>query len=173
MKSPVIVPAAEADLPALAGLAGIIWRQHYPGIISHEQIEYMLQRMYSPDTLGDELRRHGIQFYRLLVGDRLIGFASIGPTPSPVTIKLHKLYLLPEFHGRGLGGKLLSHCEQEAARLGASKLILFVNKGNHRAIAAYERNGFAVERSEVTDIGGGFVMDDFVMAKSLAPVQSH
>jgi GNAT superfamily N-acetyltransferase len=171
MKSPVILPAAESDLPALAELAGVIWRQYYPGIISQEQIEYMLQQMYSLDTLGGELRRQGVRFYRLLFEERLIGFASIGPTQVPATMKLHKLYLLPDFHGRGLGGKLLNHCEQEAVRLGASKLILSVNKGNHRAITAYKRNGFAMERSVVTEIGGGFVMDDFIMAKSLAPVQ--
>jgi hypothetical protein len=75
-----IVPAGEADLPALAELAGVIWRACYPGIISDEQIEFMLARMYDQATLGEELRSQGVHFYRLLADGRFAGFASIGPT---------------------------------------------------------------------------------------------
>jgi len=71
-------------------------------------------------------------------------------------------------HGRGLGSRLLRHCEREVRAGGAHRLILSVNKRNARAIAAYRRNGFVIADSVVTDIGGGFVMDDYVMAKSLS-----
>jgi GNAT superfamily N-acetyltransferase len=170
MPPAAIVPATETDLPAITDLAGVIWRSCYPGIISPAQIEFMLARMYSPATLRDELRSQGIHFYRLLAGGQLAGFAALGPTDTVGMMKLHKLYLLPAFHGCGLGSLLLQHAEAEARRLGARRLILSVNKRNARAIAAYQRNGFAVAEAVVTDIGGGFVMDDFVMAKSLAPV---
>jgi GNAT superfamily N-acetyltransferase len=62
---------------------------------------------------------------------------------------------------------LLQHCEDEARRFGARRLLLAVNKRNARPIAAYQRNGFAVIESVVSDFGGGFVMDDFIMAKEL------
>jgi diamine N-acetyltransferase len=163
-----ILPAQEEDLPALARLAGVIWRQHYPGIISQEQIDHMLGRMYAVETLREEICAKGIRFVRLLVDGRFIGFASFGPTPEPGIMKLHKCYLLPEFHGRGLGSRLLKHCEMEVRKLGARKLILAVNKNNLKAVAAYRRNGFEVAESIVTDFGGGFVMDDFIMTKQLA-----
>lgn len=162
-----IVPATEADLTALSELAGVIWRQHYPGIISREQIDYMLGKMYSLATLRDEMRLRGIHFYRLLTDGHFGGFASIGPTEKASVMKLHKCYLLPALHGRGFGSALLQHCEVEARRLGAYRLILAVNKRNTKAIAAYQRNGFAVIESVVTDFGGGFVMDDFIMQKEL------
>jgi len=168
----VIVPATEADLPALAELAGLIWRQHYPGIISSKQIEYMLARMYSLETLRDEMRSQQIQFYRLLVMGRFSGFASLGPTVRPDEIKLHKLYLLPELHGRGLGSLLLQHCEKVALQLAARRLVLAVNKQNALAVAAYDRNGFKIYESVVSNIGDGFVMDDFLMAKDLAPTNN-
>jgi GNAT superfamily N-acetyltransferase len=160
-----ILPAAEEHLPALAELAGVIWRAYYPAVISREQIEFMLARMYSQDTLRGEIRSQGVHFYRLLADGRFAGFASIGPTDQAGVMKLHKIYLLPEIHGRGLGSRLLKHCEAEARRLGAHRLILAVNKRNARAIAAYQRNGFAIAESVAVDIGGGFVMDDFIMAK--------
>jgi len=162
-----ILPLADEHLPALAELAGVIWRACYPDIISREQIEFMLARMYAPDTLKDEIGAQGIHFYRMLVAERFSGFASIGPTETPGVMKLHKLYLLPELHGRGLGSRLLEHCQNEARRRGARRLILAVNKLNFRATAAYRRNGFTIAESVTTDIGGGFVMDDFILGKEL------
>lgn len=160
-----IVPAAEEDLTALAELAGVIWRQHYPGIISHAQIDYMLAKMYSLDTLREEHRSKGIRFERLLVQGRFVGFAAYGPTAEPRVMKLHKCYLLPELHGRGYGSLLLQHCEQAVRQLGARRVILAVNKNNTKAVAAYQRNGFTVAESVITDFGAGFVMDDYIMAK--------
>lgn len=165
-----IVSLCEEDLPILAELAGIIWRAYYPGIISNEQIEYMLGKMYSLDVLRDEIRTQDIWFHGLQIEDRLVGFASLGPTEAVGQMKLHKLYLLPELHGRGLGARLLNHCECEARQSGAKRLILAVNKRNSKAIRIYQRNGFVVAESIVTDIGGGFVMDDFIMAKELGSI---
>jgi len=101
-----IVRATEADLRAISELAGVIWRACYPSIITNAQIDYMLARMYSLDVLRGEIRSQGICFDQLLVDDKLAAFASYGPTDEPGVIKLHKLYLLPELHGRGLGSRL-------------------------------------------------------------------
>jgi GNAT superfamily N-acetyltransferase len=163
-----IVRATEAGLPAIARLAGVIWRAHYINIISRAQIDFMLRWMYSLKTLRQEMRSQGVRFERLLADGKLIGFAAHGPTAEPGVTKLHKLYLHPAWHGRGLGGRLLQHCEHEAWKTGAQRIILTVNKRNARAIAAYERNDFVVVDSVVTDIGRGYVMDDFIMAKYLA-----
>jgi len=163
-----IVRAKEEHLPAISALAGVIWRACYPGIITNAQIDYMLARMYSLDVLREEIRSQGIRYDLLLVDGKLAGFASCVPTPEPGVVKLHKLYLLPEMHGRGLGSRLLQQVEHEVRAGAGRRLILSVNKRNTRAIAAYQRNGFVTADSVVTDIGGGFVMDDYIMAKELA-----
>jgi len=162
-----IVRATEENLPAISDLAGVIWRACYPGIITRAQIDYMLARMYSLDTLRDEIRSQGIRYDILLVDGKPAGFASYGPAAGPGVMKLHKLYLLPELHGRGLGSLLLQHVEREVCAGAGCRLILSVNKRNAKAIAAYQRNGFVAADSVVTDIGGGFVMDDYIMAKDL------
>jgi ribosomal protein S18 acetylase RimI-like enzyme len=165
--SPQILPASESDLPAIAALAGVIWRAHYPSIISTGQIDYMLSQMYSLEVLREDIRLRAIRYERLLVGGELAGFAAHGPTEQPKLFKLHKIYLHPAWHGQRLGSLLLRYCEQEVFKLGADRLVLTVNKRNSRAIAAYQRNDFAITDSVVTEIGGGFVMDDYVMAKGL------
>jgi len=162
-----IQPASLDDLPAIRDLATAIWHRCYPGIISREQIEFMLVRMYALETLRDEIQSQGIRFDRLLVDNLFIGFAAYGPTGTPTAWKLHKLYLAPEHQGRGLGSRLLKHCEAQARQLGARELRLNVNKRNAQAIAAYQRNGYTKTEEVTQDIGGGFVMDDFVMTKRL------
>ena len=127
----------------------------------------MLAKMYSLETLREEIRLRAIRYERLLVGEEFAGFASHGPTEQPKLFKLHKIYLHPAWHGRGLGSLLLRHCEREACKLGADRLVLTVNKRNSKAIAAYQRNGFSITDSVVVNIGGGFVLDDYVMAKGL------
>ena len=75
--------------------------------------------------------------------------------------------MLPELHGQGLGRRLIEHVAAQARADGATTLVLNVNKRNASAIAAYRRCGFAVREEVVVDIGGGYVMDDYVMAKAL------
>jgi len=176
-----IVRATESDLLAISELAGIIWQACYPGIITQAQIDYMLARMYALEVMRDEIHSQGIRYELLLVSGKPVGFASYGPievgtlrrgvqTPQRAVpaFKLHKLYLRPERHGHGLGSRLLQHVEHEVRNAGARRLILSVNKRNTKAITAYRRNGYDVADSIVTDIGNGFVMNDYVMAKNLS-----
>ncbi len=121
-------------MPDLDALARVIWHAHCPEIISREQIEFMLSRMYSLPTLRDDPYVRNICFVRLLVGGRMGGFAAYGPTDGPATFLLHKLHLLPELHGRVLACLLPGHCEADAMELGARQLKLRVNKQNLQAI---------------------------------------
>lgn len=160
-------PATAADIPTLRSLADAIWRACYPGIITPAQIDYMLARMYAADHIAAELK-DGVAWDLAWAGERPVGFLAYGPVEAMGAIKLHKLYLLPEFHGRGHGQHLLAHFHAEARRRGATRVHLQVNKANARALRAYERAGYRIERAAVADIGGGFVMDDFILVRELA-----
>ena len=162
----VIEAAAAEHLAGISALADIIWRAHYPGIISQEQIDYMLARMYDLEVMRRELEL-GIAYDRLLVDGTLRGFSSYGPASKADELKLHKLYVHPDYQRLGLGGSLLKRAEQVARKRGFSTIILAVNKKNTRAVAAYRKHGYTIRESVVADIGGGFVMDDYVMAKIL------
>jgi len=163
-----VVGAVERDLPVVAELAQVIWRRHYPGIITVEQIEYMLARGYSLDALRRFITEEGAGLELAYLGDRLAGFAAYYRPDQPDELKLDKLYVHQDFHGRGVGRSLIASAEAAAMVQRRTTLILNVNKENVQAIRAYERNGFLVREAVVVDIGGGFVMDDYVMAKRLA-----
>jgi len=156
--------AADADLRTISELAGRIWRAHYPSILSVAQIEYMLAWMYDVEQLGRDLGQ-GVVYELLFEGDRALGFC--GYQEFPGHLKLHKLYLEVSEHHRGLGSMLLRHVEEEARRRGLEKVVLGVNRLNEKAIRAYRRNGYVIREPLKTDIGNGFVMDDFIMEKVL------
>jgi ribosomal protein S18 acetylase RimI-like enzyme len=158
-------PATESDIPLLRDLAERIWRASYAAMIPPEQVDFMLNWMYAPEQIARELR-DGVAWELAFADSRPAGFFSIG-FEEPWRAKLHKLYLLPELQGAGLGQALLQRAHEFASAQGASEIWLQVNKRNTRAIRAYERAGYLVERSAVFEIGQGFVMDDFIMQRSL------
>jgi GNAT superfamily N-acetyltransferase len=158
--------ATKDQLSSIAELAARIWRAHYPGIISSEQIEFMLAQMFAPEEMERQLAA-GTLFDRLLVDGQLIGFVAHGPIKQSDEHRVDKLYVLPKFQRNGFGSRLLKHVIDWAESGGSQSVALAVNKRNETAIAAYQKNGFAIRESVVTDIGHGFVMDDYVMSKSL------
>ena len=162
-----ISPAAFEDLPVVSRLAGMIWPQAYRKFLSEGQIQYMLTMMYDLPVLEDEYR-NGTCFDLIFDDQMPIGFASYGPCKVHAECaKLYKLYLDSAYHNRGIGTLALCHVIEEVRNKGYKILHLNVNRNNVAAIRAYERNGFRKQREAVTDIGGGFVMDDFVMELAL------
>lgn len=160
-----IDPVTEADVAALAALAREIWYAHYPAIIGVAQIEYMLDQRYNLETVHAELRQDNIWWDKLMVGAELAGFASYILPPDAGEMKLDKLYVHPRHQRRGYGGMMIARACDVARARGCNRLALAVNKSNRSAINAYLKHGFRVADAVVKDIGGGFVMDDYIMLK--------
>ncbi len=160
-----IRPATDADIPLLRDLAQRIWRACYPGIITAEQIEFMLGWMYSEAEIRSQLGA-GVPWEIAELDGEPVGYLS-WQRDDDGRVKISKLYVLAAHQRRGLGRKMLEHiCEQTRA-LGAHAMWMQVNKRNDRAIGAYLKAGFHIEKEAVFDIGGGFVMDDYLMARSV------
>jgi diamine N-acetyltransferase len=160
-----IRPATEHDLPLLIFLAQEIWRECYPEIISEEQIEFMLGWMYAEDTIREEMRR-GTTWEIADSEAGPIGFLSY-EMEGDHRVKLHKLYLLPDYHGLGLGQQMLEHVLEQAREWRAVEVWMQVNKRNELALAAYRRAGFRQAGEGIFEIGNGYVMDDYLLAKAV------
>lgn len=155
----------DEDFRQALPLATEIWQAAYADILSQEQIDYMLPMMYAPGVIAREVSE-GIVYEFAFAAEQRIGIIAFGAHGAD-TIKLHKLYLLPQHQGRGIGTQMLQHVIAAARAKGAKRLILNVNKQNRRAIKAYQRNGFVVQAEVKNDIGNSFYMDDFVMVCDL------
>lgn len=160
-----IRPVTPPEVPAIAALAREIWQATYPGIITQEQIDFMLEQRYGHERLYDDLEDLHKWLDQAFIDGRRVGFAF--SETSKGEFKLDKLYIHPDVQRRGVGGQLIAHVAERAKREGYPCVVLRVNKRNANAIASYKKYGFVVRESTLEDIGGGFVMDDYVMEKKL------
>lgn len=153
-----------ADIPLIRELTFKVWPQTYRDILTSEQIDYMLEMMYSPASLEKQMQ-DGCNFIIVYDNEQPVGFASYQLTSEDVT-KLHKIYVLPSQQGKGTGNFLLNYTIEQVKKLGAASLQLQVNR-NNTAKAFYEKKGFVVIEEADFDIGNGYYMNDYVMEKKL------
>lgn len=161
-----LTPAEKSEAPEIRQFAEKSWPVAYGEIISPEQIDYMLGWMYSVETLSREIQEGIIHYYWIEVPERA-GFLSAGPVEEGAITHLHKFYLLPEFQRFGYGSQGFAALFSLLAGAGVSGVELRVNRHNRKAIAFYRKNRFEIVREDCAEIGGGFVMDDFIMFRSL------
>jgi diamine N-acetyltransferase len=153
--------ADRSDIFTIQQLARSIWFSHYPGILSDEQIEYMLSMMYSAETITQEIKM-GYAWYLMMISNQPVGFIAFHKD-STNSVKLEKLYLMPNFHGKGYGQAALNFIKARAIDMKADFLYLRVNKFNKKAINAYTNAGFVIDSEDKGNIGNGYFMDDYIM----------
>jgi GNAT superfamily N-acetyltransferase len=173
MSEIMIRPATLEDRAFIRSVSERTWPSTYGHIISQEQIDFMLDWMYSDISLAEQFAK-GHEFYIANLNGEDIGFCSVSKEVEKSSVienssevnstshKLNKLYVLPSAHGTGSGKALLNKAIEVAKSENSTSLFLQVNKYNN-AYAFYLKNGFIKEQEFKFDIGNGFFMDDYVM----------
>ena len=156
--------ASKNDIATIRHIATITWPVAYGTYIIKEQLDYMLDMMYRDDSLLNQMN-NGHQFYIAEHGSDAIGFASVSKEANN-SCKLNKLYVLPTAQKTGAGKALLHKAIEYATAHGANCLYLQVNKQNN-AQHFYNKHGFTIREAAVLEIGGGYIMDDFIMELKL------
>ena len=155
-----IKPASSRkELVEIAALAARIWHQHYDRLLGTEQVDYMLERYQSEPALAAQLAEGYTYLSARDHSGTLVGYC--GYHPEGDRLFLSKLYVAKEARGSGISRLFLNRL-LEAAR-GMSAIYLPVNKHNESSIAVYRKFGFRTADAVTTAIGGGFVMDDYIM----------
>lgn len=157
----------DENFNSIRGIAKEVWPIAYGAILSQEQLDYMMEMMYSVPSLQLQANSKKHRFILAKEDEMVFGFASyeFNYNKKPKT-KIHKIYILPSQQGKGIGKQLIDFIVNEAKARHQKGLILNVNKKNI-AIRFYEAIGFDISFEEVIDIGNGYVMDDYVMEKSI------
>lgn len=154
--------AKEEDIEVIRDIAVATWPSTYMDIIGQAQIDYMLEKMYSKGELLKQLMEGHI-FLIAEEGENQFGFAGYSIIGHEERVyKLHKLYVLPSAHGKGVGKILINEVFNQVKNAGGSALQLNVNKHN-KAKDFYLKGGFTIKESVKLDIGEGYFMDDYVM----------
>lgn len=162
-----MVEATKKDISIIQKIAHETWPLTFKNILSEKQIDYMLEMMYSTDSITDQLLNLNHKY--LLFKDDLADFAGYISYQFDYiarSTKIHKIYVLPGMQGKGIGKKLIEEVEHRAKLYKNRNLLLNVNR-NNKAIQFYEHMGFCINKIENIDIGNGFFMEDYIMNKNI------
>lgn len=151
----------QKDMEAVSGMAREIWQEHYAGVISQAQIEYMLEKFQSAPAIGEALK-DGYRYYFICGPEGPAGYTAVRTETAKKSLFLSKLYLQKNSRGKGYAYRAVNLLAQQAKAQGLLRIYLTVNKENS-SVARYRRMGFAVAGPVQADIGGGFIMDDYLM----------
>lgn len=150
------------ELREVAELAEKIWHECFIGILSHGQIDYMVEKFQSLEAMTKQIEEQDYTYFAVRDDGELCGYIGVKPE-SDNRFFLSKLYLRQDKRGRGIASLMLKKVFEEARLSGKNSVYLTVNKHNDHAVDVYKATGFEIVDTAVTDIGGGYVMDDFIM----------
>jgi ribosomal protein S18 acetylase RimI-like enzyme len=145
-------------------IAREIWSDHYAPIIGQEQVDYMLEKFQSSKAIAQD-QSAGFEYFSINIEQKLVGYLSFLVERENRSVFLSKIYIHSSARGTGIGAATMQFILAQCSEYGAETLWLTVNKKNDNSIAWYLKQGFVIVDTTVTDIGGGFVMDDYKMEK--------
>ncbi|MEN9909723.1 MAG: hypothetical protein RLZZ540_2872 [Bacteroidota bacterium] len=110
---------------------------------------------------------NGHEFILAKEDDICLGFASFEHHyQNKNTTKIHKIYILPETQGKGIGKLLIAAIAQFAKENNSTSLLLNVNRFN-TALAFYQKLGFEIIEEIDIELDFGYLMEDYVMEKRI------
>lgn len=155
----------EQDIKKLAELAEEIWHEYFVEIISEEQINYMVERFQSYTALTCAIKEESYIYFMAYEKGDFIGYCGIKPEGERMF--LSKLYLRKDQRGKGLSSLLLNKAISVAREEGKKAMYLTCNKYNQHSLDVYHAKGFYDIDSVQSDIGHGFIMDDYILQLDL------
>ncbi|UPW17235.1 GNAT family N-acetyltransferase [Agarivorans sp. TSD2052] len=153
------------DIEQVAALAREIWLEHYTPIIGVEQVEYMLETFHSAQRVAEQIEAEQYHYYFIQQAGINVGY--IGVQRNEQQLFLSKIYVHSAYRGQGFAKQAMAFIQDLARGFALKRIELTVNRHNHGTIAAYQKMGFVKVAEQCSDIGQGYVMDDWVMALSL------
>lgn len=159
----------EEQQEQLAELAGKIWNEYWPALIGQDQTNYMVKQFQSLPAIKRDMAQNDYEYWFVHAADdnRIVGFTGGHNEASTNRFFISKIYLLKEERGKHFASSVIEFYEQLCRERGFKAMYLTVNKGNELGVRAYEGKGFKTIEAVETDIGEGFIMDDYIMEKSV------
>lgn len=157
--------SSDEDRARLADLADEIWHEYWPALIGPEQTDYMVENFQSLEAIERDMAEHAYEYWFLRTEDdgRIVGYTGGHAEPETNRYFISKIYLRAEERGKGFASQAIAFYDQLARERGLDALYLTVNKRNELGVRAYLGKGFEIIDAVETDIGNGFVMDDYIM----------
>jgi len=164
----MIRKATVEDIPLIIQMAEIVFPHTYSNILSADQIEYMMDMMYSVQSLQKQFTQEH-QIFFISESNGYVSYRPDGVLPDGRNLfHLEKLYVLPQTQRIGLGKALFNTVVNDirASSGVPARIELNVNRWNP-AVSFYEHLGMKCDRSGDFPIGNGYYMNDYIMVRDV------
>ena len=131
----------------------------------------MLDKFQSIPAITKQISDEGYLYFFIVADNKEVGYIALVPDQASDKMMLSKIYVSKDARGTGAGTAALNFAKELCRQHGISKLWLTVNRHNSDTINWYKKNGFSVDEEVVSDIGNGFVMDDYIMGMLIPNIQ--
>lgn len=142
--------AVAGDAPSLAVLAERTFRDAFDARNSPENMDMHCAKAFGPEIQRREIEDHGLVTTIAEDGHRMIGFSQLRLPYAHASdvanrpAELNRLYVIAEWHGRGVARELMQDALDTAARDGCDVLWLGVWEHNPKAMAFYRKFGLEI-----------------------------
>ncbi len=167
-ENPLFKPVAgAADTERLADLASEIWFEYWPDLIGLDQTRYMVDEFQSLEAIRRDMAENAYEYWFICDPDdgHVVGYTGGHVEPETNRFFISKIYLKAPERGKHHASRVIAFYEDLCRERGLDAMYLTVNKHNELGTRAYTAKGFTVIDAVETDIGQGFVMDDYIMEK--------
>lgn len=161
MNYKMIPVKTQEQIKTFAKMAEIVWNEHFTSIIGKAQVDYMLDKFQSEHAVTDQIQNQGYEYFFIEIDGGKVGY--IGIHRELERIFLSKLYILKDYRKKGYASLAFEFLSNMCKENNLKSIYLTVNKYNTDTIQVYQAKGFKTIKDQVSDIGNGFVMDDYVM----------
>ena len=166
--------ATPADAALLSTLGARLFQQTFAQSMDPQDMRNYLAASFSPAVQGAQLADPNRAVWLAFDGDAAVGYTMLirgSRHPSVEAgrpVEAQRIYADQTWHGRGLGAQLLDRCYEQGRAWSCDVLWLAVWEHNARAIAFYEKHGFAKVGTKTFQLGES-LQHDHVMARRLNP----
>lgn len=156
----------DEQLKNLEKFAAEIWLDYWPDLIGENQTRYMINMFHSFDAMKRDIDDHAYEYWFVEdAGGNTVGYTGGHVEPKTNRFFISKIYLLKEERGKHYASQILNFYENLCEERDLEAMYLTVNKHNELGTRAYLGRGFEIIDQVETDIGEGYIMDDFIMEK--------
>ncbi|MFT4733986.1 MAG: ribosomal protein S18 acetylase RimI-like enzyme [Algoriphagus sp.] len=145
-----ILKVSLEDAETISLLAKKTFLESHSHSANQSDIDSYVEKHYSLDAISEDLSIEANIYFLIYYGKEAVGYSkvvlntSIQDHEKSLSTKLDRIYILEKFYGFGLGKKLLDFNLNLAKAKNQSDVWLYTWKGNHRAIAFYQKVGFEI-----------------------------
>lgn len=155
--------ATISDCELIQKLAQQTFPVTYQEILTTEQINYMMEWMYSVENIRKQIKEEGHVYFLAYLENEPAGYISI-QRESEHLFHLQKIYVLPKFQGAHCGSYLFRQAIKYIKEVHPGRCLMELNVNRfNKAINFYECMGMRKLREGDFPIGNGYYMNDYIM----------